>query len=165
MSGEFGVSPLSLPDGVQVLCASDHLRTGLQSSLHQLRERLRTTTHLPWGPRNGQNCRRPMMYGSMVAYSISFAACYSDSRTLEIGDRSSSGHDCCFVIGRHISIGKECMIANDRPSEAARKDVVPGLGLQTARPPSPPLLTAGLRRESRPHGPRQHSCFGLGELE
>ena len=73
----------------------------------------------------------------MVAYSISFAARYSDSRTLEIGDRSSSGHDCCFVIGRHISIGKECMIANDRPRGAARKDVVPGLGLQTARPPSP----------------------------
>ena len=39
MSGEFGVSPLSLPDGVQVLCASDHLRTGLQSLLHQLREK------------------------------------------------------------------------------------------------------------------------------
>ena len=26
---------------------------------------------------------------------------------------------------------------DDRPREAARKDVVPGLGLQTARPPSP----------------------------
>jgi len=164
MSGEFGVSPLSLPDGVQVLCASDHLRTGLQSLLHHTGKGCEPRLTFR-GSEEWAELSRAMMCGSMVAYSISFAARYSDSRALEIGDRSSIGHDCCFVIGKHISIGKECMIANDRPSEAARKDVVPGLGLQTARPPSPPLLTAGLRRESRPHGPRQHSCFGLAELE
>jgi acetyltransferase-like isoleucine patch superfamily enzyme len=75
-------------------------------------KRLRTTTHLPWVRGMGR-----IVAGDDVRIngriSISFAARYSDSPTLEIGDRSSIGHDCCFVIGKHISIGKDCMIANE----------------------------------------------------
>jgi hypothetical protein len=112
MSGEFGVSPLSLPDGVQVLCASDHLRTGLQSLLHHTGKGCEPRLTFR-GSEEWAELSRAMMCGSMVAYSISFAARYSDSRALEIGDRSSSGPDCCFVIGKNISIGKECMIANE----------------------------------------------------
>lgn len=74
--------------------------------------RLRTTTHLPWVRGNGR-----IIAGDDVwingRISISFAARYSDSPTLEIGDRSTIGHDCCFVIGKYISIGKDCMISNE----------------------------------------------------
>ena len=75
-------------------------------------KRLRTTTHLPWVRGSGR-----IVAGDDVQIngriSISFAARYSRSPTLEIGDRSSIGHDCCFVIGKQISIGKDCMIANE----------------------------------------------------
>lgn len=75
-------------------------------------KRLRTTTHLPWVRGVGRIVVGDdvRIYGRI---SISFSARYSDSPTLEIGDRSSIGHNCCFVIGKHISIGKDCMISNE----------------------------------------------------
>jgi acetyltransferase-like isoleucine patch superfamily enzyme len=45
--------------------------------------------------------------------SIAFAARYSETPTLEIGDRSSIGHESNFVIGKRIVIGKDCLIANE----------------------------------------------------
>jgi acetyltransferase-like isoleucine patch superfamily enzyme len=44
---------------------------------------------------------------------IVFAVRYSDAPTLEIGDRCSIGHNVTFVIGKRISIGNDCLIAND----------------------------------------------------
>src|SRR4029077_4477427 len=75
-------------------------------------KRFHTTTHITWVRGMGR-----IVAGDDVRIndriSNSFAARYSDSPTLEIGDRSTIGHDCCFVIGKHISIGKDCMIANE----------------------------------------------------
>jgi len=45
--------------------------------------------------------------------SIVFAIRYSDAPTLTIGDRCSIGHNVTFVIGKRITIGSDCLIAND----------------------------------------------------
>lgn len=73
---------------------------------------LRTTTHLPWVQGRGrivvgENVR---IFGKI---SIAFAVRYSEDPTLEIGDRSSIGHNSNFVIGKRIAIGKDCLIANE----------------------------------------------------
>ena len=33
--------------------------------------------------------------------------------TLKIGDNSYIGHNCRFIVGKHISIGRDCLIAGD----------------------------------------------------
>ena len=40
-----------------------------------------------------------------------FAARFSDLPTLAIGDRTIIGHDCSFVVGRSIRIGRDCLLA------------------------------------------------------
>jgi acetyltransferase-like isoleucine patch superfamily enzyme len=45
--------------------------------------------------------------------AITFAARYSETPRLDVGDGSSIGHNVSFVVGKHISIGKDCLIAND----------------------------------------------------
>jgi acetyltransferase-like isoleucine patch superfamily enzyme len=55
----------------------------------------------------GENVR---IFGKI---SIAFAVRYSEAPTLEIGDRSSVGHNSSFVIGKRIAIGKDCLIANE----------------------------------------------------
>ena len=73
---------------------------------------LRTTTHLPWVQGKGK-----ILVGDSVRIygriSIAFAVRYSETPTLEIGDRSSIGHNSSFVIGKRIVIGKDCLIANE----------------------------------------------------
>jgi len=75
-------------------------------------KRLITSTHLPWVQGKGKIVAGDdvRIYGRI---SITFAVRYSDAPTLEIGDRSSIGHNCTFVIGKRITIGKDCLIAND----------------------------------------------------
>lgn len=43
--------------------------------------------------------------------SISFAARFSDRPVLEIGNNTGIAHDCRLVIGKRITIGRNCMIA------------------------------------------------------
>ena len=43
--------------------------------------------------------------------SIRFAARFTDSPTLTIGDRTGIGHGCTFVIAERITIGNDCRIA------------------------------------------------------
>jgi acetyltransferase-like isoleucine patch superfamily enzyme len=73
---------------------------------------LRTTTHLPWVQGKGR-----IVVGDDVRIhgriAIAFAVRYSEAPTLEIGDRSSIGHDSNFVIGKRVVIGKDCLIANE----------------------------------------------------
>jgi acetyltransferase-like isoleucine patch superfamily enzyme len=73
---------------------------------------LRTTTHLPWVLGKGKIVvgEDVRIYGRI---SIAFAVRYSETPTLEIGDRSSIGHDSSFVIGKRIVIGNDCLVANE----------------------------------------------------
>jgi acetyltransferase-like isoleucine patch superfamily enzyme len=43
--------------------------------------------------------------------SFLFAARFSSSPTLTIGDHTYIGHDCTFSVGKAITIGKHCLIA------------------------------------------------------
>ena len=45
--------------------------------------------------------------------SFCFAARFSEAPTLSIGDNTSVGHHCTFVVGKRITIGKDCRIASD----------------------------------------------------
>jgi len=71
-----------------------------------------TSTHLPWVHGKGRIVAgdHVRIYGRI---SIMFAVRYSAEPTLEIGDRSTIGHNSTFVIGRRITIGNDCLIAND----------------------------------------------------
>ncbi|MBV6467670.1 MAG: 2,3,4,5-tetrahydropyridine-2,6-dicarboxylate N-acetyltransferase [Anaerolineales bacterium] len=40
-----------------------------------------------------------------------FAIRYSDTPTLRIGSNTCVGHDCAFVVGREVTIGRHCRIA------------------------------------------------------
>lgn len=75
-------------------------------------EGLRTTTHLPWVRGKGRIVvgENVKIFGKI---SIAFAVRYSEAPTLEIGDRSSIGHNSHFGIGKRITIGKDCLIANE----------------------------------------------------
>ncbi|MCZ2147304.1 MAG: hypothetical protein LC126_05965 [Bryobacterales bacterium] len=42
-----------------------------------------------------------------------FAVRYSDTPTLRIGSNTGVGHDCAFVVGREITIGRHCRIASN----------------------------------------------------
>ena len=74
--------------------------------------RLKTTTHLPWVDGHGR-----IVVGDDVwingRIAITFAVRYSETPSLEVGDRSVIGHNTSFVIGKRISIGKDCLISND----------------------------------------------------
>lgn len=43
--------------------------------------------------------------------SFAFAARFSETPTLTIGDRTGIGHNCTFVVARAITIGNDCRIA------------------------------------------------------
>jgi NAD+ synthase len=74
--------------------------------------RLTTATHLPWVQGRGR-----IVVGDDVRINgriaITFAVRYSDTPVLDVGDGSSIGHNASFVVGKRISIGKDCLIAND----------------------------------------------------
>lgn len=67
--------------------------------------------YVPWVKGRGQ-----LVLGDRVCLngkvSISFAARWSPSPLLEIGDDSDIGHDTTFVIGREIRIGRKVLIAS-----------------------------------------------------
>ena len=44
--------------------------------------------------------------------AFTFAARFSETPTLSIGDNTGIGHDCSFIVGRGITIGKNCKIAS-----------------------------------------------------
>jgi len=73
---------------------------------------LTTATHLPWVQGKGR-----IVVGDDVTINgriaILFAVRYSDAPTLEIGDRSTIGHGSRLVIGKCITIGQDCLIANE----------------------------------------------------
>jgi acetyltransferase-like isoleucine patch superfamily enzyme len=69
--------------------------------------------------------------------SIAFAARFSDSPTLEIGDNTGIGHGCFFTIGKRISIGRNCTLSGDieiMDSNAHRTDPTSRLAFE---PPAP----------------------------
>lgn len=74
--------------------------------------RLTTGAHLPWVRGHGR-----IVVGDDVwingRIAITFAVRYSDSPVLDVGDGSSIGHNASFVVGKRISIGKDCLIGND----------------------------------------------------
>lgn len=74
--------------------------------------RLTTATHLPWVQGHGR-----IVVGDDVRINgriaIAFAARYSDYPLLAVGDGTSIGHNTSFVVGKRVSIGKGCLIAND----------------------------------------------------
>jgi acetyltransferase-like isoleucine patch superfamily enzyme len=74
--------------------------------------RLTTTTHLPWVQGRGR-----IVVGDDVRINgriaIAFAARYSDDPLFVVGDGTSIGHNTSFVVGRRITIGKGCLIANE----------------------------------------------------
>jgi acetyltransferase-like isoleucine patch superfamily enzyme len=43
---------------------------------------------------------------------FTFAARFSDTPTLSIGDNTGIGHNCSFIVGSRITIGKNCKIAS-----------------------------------------------------
>ena len=43
--------------------------------------------------------------------SFAFGASFSETPTLTIGDRTTIGHGCGFAIGKSITIGRDCLIA------------------------------------------------------
>ena len=73
---------------------------------------LTTTTHLPWVQGRGR-----IVVGDDVRINgriaIAFAARYSDDPLFAIGDGTSIGHNTSFVVGKRVSIGKGCLIANE----------------------------------------------------
>lgn len=44
---------------------------------------------------------------------FAFAASFSESPSLVIGDRTGIGHNCSFVVAKAITIGKDCRIAGN----------------------------------------------------
>ena len=71
-----------------------------------------TATRVPWVQGHGR-----IVVGDDVRINgriaITFTVRYSDTPVLEVGDGSSIGHNTSFVVGKRISIGKDCLIAND----------------------------------------------------
>jgi acetyltransferase-like isoleucine patch superfamily enzyme len=75
-------------------------------------KRLTTTWHLPWVRGIGR-----IVIGDDVTIhgriTIAFAARYAESPTLTIGDGTGVGHHAVFVIGKQITVGKNCLISNE----------------------------------------------------
>ena len=109
---------------------------GFKSYCTRYGKRLRTTSHLPWIQGRGK-----IIVGDDLTIhghiSILFAVRYNDSPVLEIGDRTTIGHQTSFAIGKCITIGSDCLIANevilfDSPGHPTS----PALRLQHAPPPT-----------------------------
>lgn len=71
-----------------------------------------TTAGFPWVRGDGRIVVGDdvRIYGRIA---ITFAFRYSETPVLDVGDGSSIGHNASFVVGKRISIGKDCLIAND----------------------------------------------------
>jgi acetyltransferase-like isoleucine patch superfamily enzyme len=73
---------------------------------------LRTSTFLHWIRGKGR-----LIVGNDVLIDgkcgVSFAARFSDSPTLKIGDRTEIGHNCSFTVAKQIVIGRDCHVASD----------------------------------------------------
>lgn len=71
---------------------------------------VRTGVYTPWirGPGD-------IIVGDYVrlagAYSIYFGARFARNPALVIGDNTEIGHQCSFVIGKQITIGRHCLLA------------------------------------------------------
>ncbi len=72
---------------------------------------VRTGTYIHWVQGTGR-----IILGDGVLVdgkcSFTFAARYSPDPTLEVGDNTVLSHDCSFAVGRRITIGRHCLIAN-----------------------------------------------------
>src|SRR5579872_3295411 len=70
-----------------------------------------TGVYLHWVQGRGQ-----LLFGDNVLIdgkcSFSFAARYTETPTLEIGDNSGVGHNSTFIVGKRITIGKHCRLAS-----------------------------------------------------
>jgi acetyltransferase-like isoleucine patch superfamily enzyme/acyl carrier protein len=73
---------------------------------------VRTDVHFPWVQGPGR-----IIVGDGVCIngksSFSFGVRYFENPTIRIGDHTHIGHECSFSIGREISIGGHCLIANN----------------------------------------------------
>jgi len=78
----------------------------------QFGKRVRTGVFTPWirGPGEIYVGDNVVMIG---AYSIQFAARFSENPTLRIGSNTMIGHACCFAIGKQITIGENCLLARE----------------------------------------------------
>ena len=74
--------------------------------------RLRTGVYVHWVQGRGE-----LIIGDDVLIdgksSFSFAARYSETPTLSIGDHCGIGFGCSFVVGKQIKVGSNCRIASD----------------------------------------------------
>jgi serine acetyltransferase len=72
---------------------------------------VRTGTYIHWVQGHGR-----IVLGDGVLVDgkcgFSFSARYSPDPTLEVGDHTVLSHDCTFGIGKRITIGKHCLLAN-----------------------------------------------------
>ncbi len=72
---------------------------------------VRTGTYIHWVQGKGR-----ILLGDGVLVdgkcSFTFAARYSPDPTLEVGDNTVLSHDCSFAVGRRITIGRHCLVAN-----------------------------------------------------
>jgi acetyltransferase-like isoleucine patch superfamily enzyme len=72
--------------------------------------RLRTGTYIHWVQGKGD-----IIIGDNVRIDgkcvFTFAARFADRPVLEIGDHTGIGHDCIFVVGKRIAIGRHCAIS------------------------------------------------------
>ncbi len=72
---------------------------------------VRTGTYIHWVQGKGT-----LILGDGVLVdgkcSFTFAARYCPDPTLEVGDHTVLSHDCSFAVGRRITIGRHCLVAN-----------------------------------------------------
>lgn len=78
----------------------------------QYGRRLRTDCHIHWVEGKGK-----IIAGDDVRVGgkcdFFFAARYSSEPALIIGDGSGIGHGCAFVVGKRITIGRNCQLSGD----------------------------------------------------
>ncbi|MBS0267321.1 MAG: AMP-binding protein, partial [Planctomycetes bacterium] len=84
----------------------------LKSYFRKYGRNFHSGVYLPWIQGTGD-----IIVGDNVTIDgkiqITFAARYTESPALVIGDRSGIGHNCMFTVGRRITIGNRCRIATD----------------------------------------------------
>jgi acetyltransferase-like isoleucine patch superfamily enzyme len=84
----------------------------LKAYCHKYGRHVRTGIYVPWVQGRGR-----LILGNNVLIGgwcgITFAARFSTSPTLSIGDDSRVGHNCVFTVGKSITIGRHCLIASD----------------------------------------------------
>jgi serine acetyltransferase len=75
-------------------------------------KRLRTGVFVHWVEGSGD-----IVIGDDVVVdgkcSFTFAARFASRPTLVLGDRTIVGHNCSFTVGKRVTIGRDCRIAND----------------------------------------------------